>query len=214
MTVTLPQTAIEQTQRVVLEGISWETYQTLLREAGDQRATRFAYDRGVLEITMPSFWHEFLNRILEAMIRALAEESNLRIRGCGSTTIDREDLECGVEPDSCFYLGNVDRILGRRKIDFQTDPPPDLALEVDITSSSRRRFGIYLQLQIPELWRYTEAKGVMLYKLQDNEYVECEFSPRFPMISGAVLMQFLQLSETEDDIAVVRALREWLRQAR
>ncbi len=215
MTATLPQTAIEQTQRVVLQGISWETYQTLLREAGDRRATRFAYDQGVLEILMPSNFHEFLNRLLALIITGLVEELGMRIRNYGLTTLDREDLARGVEPDACFYIQHVDQVLDwRRKLDLQTDPPPDLALEVDITSSSRRRFGIYSQLQILEVWRYTEAKGLIIYKLQNNEYVECEFSPTFPMISGAMLVQFLDLSETEDDISVLRALRKWLKQAR
>lgn len=198
MTATLSE-ASKQTQHVILEGITWQTYQALLRDAGDHRSTRFAYDQGILEIIMPSTYHEFLNRILEAIIRALTEELNMRLRGCGSTTINREDLARGVEPDSCFYIQNVDRILGKRKIDFQSDPPPDLALEVDITSSSRRRFGIYLQLQIPEVWRYTEKQGIVIYQLQNGEYQECEFSPTFPMISGSSLMQFLNLVETEDD---------------
>lgn len=201
----------DQTQRVVLEGISWQTYQALLRDAGDHRSSRFAYDRGVLEIIMPSTFHEILNRLLEAIVRALTEELNLRIRGCGSTTIDREDLEQGVEPDSCFYIQSIDRILGKKKIDFRVDPSPDLAIEVDITSSSRRRFGIYLQLQIPEVWRYTEKQGVVIYQLQNGEYQECEFSPTFPIVSGSVLMQFLKLSETEDDNEVIRALRQWVR---
>ena len=135
----------------------------------------------------------------------------MRLRGYGSTTLNREDIQRGIEPDSCFYIQNVDRILGR-KLNFETDPPPDLAIEVDITSSSRRRFGIYLQLKILEVWRYTEQRGVIIYQLQNGEYVECEFSPTFPMLSGAVLMQFLQMAQTEDDNGIIRALRQWIRE--
>ena len=144
------------------------------------------------------------------MIRTLVEELGLRLRGYGSTTLDREDLEKGAEPDSCFYIQNVDRILGKT-LNLATDPPPDLAIEVDITSSSRRRFGIYLQLQIPEVWRYTQRQGITIYQLVDGDYQECEFSPTFPMVSGVVLMQFIQLAEEEDDISVIRALRQWVR---
>lgn len=161
---------------------------------------------------MPSDLHNFINRILEAIVRALTEELNMPLRGYGSTTLDREDLARGAEPDSCFYIQNVERILGQgRRLDFRTDPPPDLVIEVDINSTSKRRFGIYLTLQIPEMWRYTERQGAVIYQLRNGEYVECEFSPTFPMISGAVLGQFLQRAETEDDNSVIRALRQWLR---
>lgn len=210
MTITLIPSPRQHTQHILLEGVSWATYQALLNELGNHRASRLAYDRGVLEIIMPSDFHEVINRILEAIVRALAEELNLRLRGYGSTTLDREDLARGVEPDSCFYIQNVDRVLGK-KLDIQTDPPPDLAIEVDITSSSKRRFGTYLVLQIPEVWRYTERLGVVIYQRQDGQYVECEFSPTFPMISGSVLMQFLEQATSEDDTSVIRALRQWLR---
>jgi Uma2 family endonuclease len=213
MTITLLSDARQQTQHIIMRGIAWETYQRLLKDLGDHRSSRLAYDQGVLEIIMPSDLHEFINCILEAMIRALAEEFGLRLRGYGSTTLDREDLEKGAEPDSCFYIQNVDRILGK-KLNLATDPPPDLAIEVDITSSSRRRFGIYLQLQIPEVWRYTKSQGITIYQLVDGDYQECEFSPTFSMVSGAVLMQFIQLAEAEDDISVIRALRQWVRAAK
>jgi len=213
MTITLLSDARQQTQYIIMRGITWETYQRLLKDLGDHRSSRLAYDQGVLEIIMPSDLHEFINRILEAMIRALVEELGLRLRGYGSTTLDREDLEKGAEPDSCFYIQNVDRILGR-KLNLATDPPPDLAIEVDITSSSQRRFGIYLQLQIPEVWRYTKRQGITIYQLIDGDYQEREFSPTFSMVSGAVLMQFIQLAEEEDDISVIRALRQWIRAAK
>ncbi len=214
MTTALLQSSTQSDQRVVLEGVTWQTYQTLLKDLGDHRAALLAYDQGILEIVVPSDLHEFIGRMLEAIVRALTEELDMRLRGYGSTTLNREDLQRGIEPDSCFYIQNVDRILGRKlniKLNIKTDPPPDLAIEVDITSSSRRRFGIYLQLKIPEVWRYTEQRGTIIYQLQNGEYVECEFSPTFPIMSGAVLAQFLQLAETEDDNGIIRALRQWIR---
>ncbi|MEM9213295.1 MAG: Uma2 family endonuclease [Cyanobacteria bacterium P01_F01_bin.150] len=200
----------QQSQRVVLNDISWTTYRSLCRDLGTHRLSRLAYDRGVLEIVMPSELHEVINRLLALIVTMLTDELDLKIKGYGSTTLDREDLERGVEPDSCFYIQNVDRILGRQ-LDISVDPPPDLAIEVDITSSSQRRFGIYRQLQVPEIWRYTQTSGVIIYKFQDGEYVKCEFSPTFPMISGDVLMKSLEKSKTEDDNAIIRALRQWIR---
>ena len=210
MITTLLPSSHRQTQQVVWEGVTWQTYQALLQELGNQRSSRLAYDQGILEIIMPSELHEIINRLLELIITALTDELRMKIKGYGSITLDREDLARGVEPDSCFYIQNVERILGR-KLDISTDPPPNLAIEVDISSSSQRRFNIYLQLRIPEVWRYTQQDGMVIYQLQGNEYVECQFSPTFPYVSGATLWQFLQLAETEDDNGVIRALRQWLK---
>ncbi|PSO81909.1 MAG: hypothetical protein BRC45_10795 [Cyanobacteria bacterium QS_5_48_63] len=103
------------------------------------------------------------------------------------------------------------RTNSRAKVRHQHRSSPNLAIEVDISSSSQRRFNIYLQLRIPEVWRYTQQDGMVIYQLQGNEYVECQFSPTFPYVSGATLWQFLQLAETEDDNGVIRALRQWLK---
>ncbi|WP_421656496.1 Uma2 family endonuclease [Leptothermofonsia sp. ETS-13] len=218
MTATLHLPSSRQTQHVVLEGVTWQTYQALLKDLGNHRSSRLAYDQGILEIIMPSNLHEFINRLLALMVTALTDELSLKIRNCGSTTLDREDLNRGVEPDSCFYIQHVAEVLGKSRpgrpesrLHLSDDPPPDLAIEVDITSSSHRRFGIYLQLGIPEVWHYTEQSGITIFQLQAGEYVKCEFSPTFPMISGETLGQFLQLAETEDDNAVIRALRQWVR---
>jgi Uma2 family endonuclease len=198
------------TQIVVLQNISWQTYKSLLADLGEHRSSRLIYDRGILEIKMPSDLHELIKHLLERIVIALTEELNLSIKGFGSVTLDREDLEQGVEPDSCFYIQNADRIQGLN-LDITTNPPPDLVIEVDITSSSSRRFNVYKSLQIPEVWRYTK-QGLTFYQLQDREYVVCDFSPTFPIISTTVITQFLQQRETADDNTAIRALRKWLQE--
>lgn len=197
------------TQRVVLENVSWQTYRALLSDMGDHRASRLTYDQGTLEIKMPSKLHEIINRLLELIITALVEELGLSIKGYGSTTLDREDLQKGVEPDSCFFIQNAYRLQGLDP-DLPADLPPDLAVEVDITSSSTRRMGIYRQLKVPEVWRYTK-QGIMISRWSDEGYLPCEFSPTFPVISAAILEEFLQQRQTTDDIGVVRYVRAWIR---
>jgi len=206
---TLIQPANQITQQIALNGVSWQTYQALLNDLGDHRSSRLVYEQGILEIIMPSELHEIINRLLDRIVTALTEELDMKIRAYGSTTLEREDLLRGVEPDSCYYIQSVEQ-LRAKKLNLQTDPPPDLAIEVDITSSSKRRFGVYQQLQIPEVWRYTRSQGITIYQFCSGEYQEREFSPTFPMISGAVLAQFLQRSDTEDDNGVIRALRRSL----
>ncbi|MEZ2235036.1 Uma2 family endonuclease [Microcoleus sp.] len=209
MTVTTINPSAEKTtQLVVLSNISWQTYKSLLAEAGDKRSSRFSYSQGVLEIIMPSDLHETINCLLKRIVTALTEELDLKIKGFGSTTLNREDLKQGAEPDSCFYIQNVDRILGKR-LDISTDPPPDLVIEVDITSPSSNRFVVYTQLGIPEVWRY-RSQTVQIYQLQNREYISCDRSPTFPILSVAMLNQLLQMAETQDDNAIIRALRQWV----
>lgn len=194
--------------RAILQNISWQTYQALLTDMGGDRSTRLAYHHGVLEIRRLLGLHETINYILERLIIALTEELGLSIRGFGSTTLNREDLAAGAEPDCCFYIQNANRIRGR-EINLETDPPPDLVVEVD--SPSNRRLPIYRDLGVPEIWRYSSA-GMQIYKLQANEYLENEFSFAFPMISGKVIAQFLQQPESMDDNKLIREFRVWLRQ--
>ena len=210
MTVTTINPSPEKTtQRVVLSNISWPTYESLLAEAGDKRSSRFLYSQGVLEIIMPSDLHETINCLLKQFVTTLSDELKLKRKGFGSTTLNREDLKQGAEPDSCFYIQNVDRIRGR-KINLSIDPPPDLIIEVDLTSPSTNRFTIYKNLGVPEIWRYL-GEAVQFFQLQNGEYAICEYSGAFPIVSSGIINQFLQMAETEDDTTIIEGLRVWVR---
>jgi Uma2 family endonuclease len=206
-----PETIALNSSSPALHNISWQTYQAMLADMGEHRSIRLAYDRGILEIKMPLEFHEAINRLLERIIVTLTEELGLDVKSFGSTTFNRQDLEVGVEPDSCFYIQNA-HLVRRFQIDIAKDPAPDLVVEVDIHSSSSRRLRIYQQLGVPEIWRYTKA-GVKIYNLQDGAYLQQEYSITFPMISGEVLDRFLSLSEeSTDDNRLIREFRTWLRQ--
>lgn len=206
-----PQIAPDITGNVVLSNISWQTYQAMLADIGDRNSVRLVYDRGVLEIRMPSDVHEAINRLLARIVGVLAEELDLPLKEFGSVTLSCSDINKGAEPDSSFYVQNADRIQGNR-INISIDPPPDLIIEVDITNSSARSFAVYQQLGISEIWRYTKD-SVKIFQLQDRNYVECEFSAIFTMISGDILGHFLQMSSTENSTQIVRNVRQWLRES-
>ncbi|MHC4089359.1 MAG: Uma2 family endonuclease, partial [Planctomycetota bacterium] len=123
-------------QRVILQGVSWQTYERLLADFEDSHAAHFAYDQGVLEILVPSAKHEESNRTLALLIEMLALEMEMEIRNLGSTTFKRADMLRGFEPDTCFYIQHVEQISGKDEIDLTVDPPPDLVLEIDITHPS------------------------------------------------------------------------------
>ncbi|WP_272122169.1 Uma2 family endonuclease [Spirulina major] len=198
----------------MLPNVSWSTYQALLADLGSGRSTRLAYDRGSLEIIMPSDIHEILKHLLERIVAALTEEFELPIRGVGSVTLDREDLQKGAEPDAGFYIQNAAKVRGKT-IDLAIAPPPDLIIEVDIHSSSSRRLQIYQDLGVGEVWRATE-KTMQFYQLVTvdgrSEYQNCDRSPTFPLVTTEIIQQWLELAErAQDDNAMVRALRQWVR---
>lgn len=144
----------QTTQRVILRRVSWETYERLLAEHEQCSSPRFTYDRGVLEIMSPSIRHERLNRSIATMCEVIAEELHIELDNAGSTTFKRADLTRGFEPDSCFYVQNVERVRGRDQIDLTVDPPPDLVIEIDLSRSSLDRFPIFASIGVPEVWRY------------------------------------------------------------
>jgi Uma2 family endonuclease len=198
------------TQQVVLHDLSWDTYQAMLRDLGDERAARLAYDRGTLEITMPSDSHEIVKHLLERIVTALTVEFGLPIKGAGSVTLSRADLRQSVEPDACYYIRNASRVRGRH-LDLATDPPPDLAIEVDVTSASGRKLAIYARLGVPELWVYANGR-VTIHELQGEAYGQREESPTFPGVTATLITAWLEQGETEDDNSVVRQLRRWVRE--
>jgi Uma2 family endonuclease len=209
-------TLIQSPDRVILQNISWQTYQCLIRDFESEPAMRLTYDRGTLEIRMPLDPHETYKKLLGRLIEAATEELNLEIRSLGSRTCDREDLAKGLEPDQCYYIQNEALVRAVEQIDLAQFPPPDLAVEVDISSSSLNRFSIYADLGIPEVWRYT-GRSLTIYNLQGGNYVACDQSIALPMLRASDLTRFLNLrfpkDETQSPIgetSLVKQFRQWL----
>lgn len=197
-------------QRVVLHNVRWETYERLLAEHADSSAPRFTYDRGELEIMSPSPEHERVNRRLAQLVLALTEEMGIEAEDLGSTTYRREDLERGFEPDSCFYIENVELILGKDRVDPSVDPPPDLVIEIDITSPSIVKLPIYAQMGIPEVWRY-DGERLTMWKLEGPRYVEIAESRTLPSLPAVVVSDFAEEVKTTKRTAWLAAVREWAR---
>jgi Uma2 family endonuclease len=197
-------------QRVILHGVSWETYERLLAEHADRSAPRFAYDRGELEIMSPNPEHERTNRRISQLVLAVADEMGIAAEDLGSTTFRRKEFERGFEPDSCFYIQNEGLVRGKDRIDLAVDPPPDVVIEVDITSPSLNKFPVYAQLGIPEVWRYDGAR-MTIFGLTNGEYAEIPGSAALPSLTGEVLSRFVEESKTLERGARMRKVREWAR---
>ncbi|MDY6896917.1 MAG: Uma2 family endonuclease [Cyanobacteriota bacterium] len=197
-------------QRTVLHNISWETFETLLKETGEDRGSRFAYDGSTLEIMTPLFEHENPKINFDRFIFILAEELNIEIKSAGSTTLKRKIVRKGIEPDNCYYIQNELAVRGRETLDLTNSPAPDLAIEIDITSSSVDKFDIYSALGIGELWRY-DGKNLKFYQLVEEEYLEREYSIAFSLVSVKDISRFIEQSKTMGEIALLKSFRNWVK---
>ncbi len=195
-------------QSVHISGISWQTYESLLAEIGD-RQIRVTYNRGNLEIMVPSPEHEVYKEVLGRFVETLAEELDVKIQPLGSTTFKRPELS-GVEPDKCFYIQNISAIKGKKRIDMNQDPPPDLVVEIDITSRSENSLQIYADLGVPEVWIYNGVR-FRINRLENGEYVECEISLAFPSVAVLEIVRFLEQAETMDYLELIKSFRTWVK---
>ncbi|MBW4484839.1 MAG: Uma2 family endonuclease [Tildeniella torsiva UHER 1998/13D] len=211
MTATLatPLSQIELTPGSALRisGVAWESYIALLTELGDNRATRIAYDGGVLEIRMPGQLHEVINRLLASIIQALAEELGTEFNNLGSMRINRSDLAKGIEPDSCFYIQNAQAGQGL-ETSISPDLPPDLALEIDIASRSDSKLPIYLAIGVSEVWLYRQEMLSILVLRAGEYHVETQ-SQAFPSVTAGQLDQWVKLRKIGTDLTVIRAVRQF-----
>lgn len=197
-------------QRLLLAGVDWRTYGRMLR-VFDKRHLRLTYDRGALEIMTLSPEHECYKKLLGRMVETLTEELSLPVASFGSMTCRRRRKQRGLEPDDCYWIASEPQIHGRVHIDLRTDPPPDLALEIDITHSSLDRMAIYAALRVPEVWRF-DGQNVSFHVLgPDGRYVAVDRSLAFPNLTAADVTQFLFLRQQMDDNAVIRQFRAWVR---
>jgi len=200
-------------QLVILDNVSWETYERLITEHGERCGTRFTYDEGVLQIMVISSRHEMPNRTLATLVEVLAEEWSIDIQRLGSMTFRRKDLLKAFEPDSCFYIQHADAVMGNANIKLPVNPPPDLVIDVDITRESLNRFPIFAAVGIPEVWRFDGAR-VIFYRLESEAYIETTHSLALTTLDSDTATAFLSQSQTLKSTVWLRKVRDWARAQR
>jgi Uma2 family endonuclease len=210
MLVELRRITVPPGQTMVLRDVTWEEFERILEDLGEHRAARVAYDRGILEIMSPLPEPESDKETISDLVKALLEEFDIEFLALGSTTFKNKVMAQGIEPDQCFYIQNEAKVRGKRRLDLAIDPPPDLALEIDLTS--RTHTGIYAKLGVPELWQFEKGR-LQINVLQDGEYIDVTESRIFPG---------LPLKDTLEQYAVqiiqngrnktIRQFRSWIRE--
>ena len=197
-------------QRLLVRNLDWPEFERILTELGEHRASRIAYNQGILEIRMPTPEHEVDKELIGDIVKTLLDELEIDCECFGSTTFKQEAMNSGIEPDQCFYIQNHAQMRGKRRLDLSIDPSPDLAIEVDVTSKTQ--IDAYINLGVPELWVYTQNQ-LKIYTLQAGQYESVTISPTFPELPildwvTDVLVQSANLGRSP----ALRAFRKKVRQ--
>lgn len=195
-------------RRLVLHGVPWAHYDALL-ELFKDRPLRLTYDRGTLELMTPLSIHERYKMLIGRMIDVMTLEWGIRIVAVGSTTFRSEEARRGLEPDQCYYLASAAGVADWSRVDLDVDPPPDLAVEIDVTSDSALRLGVYAGLRIPEVWRF-DGETLEVLRLEGDAYRPVPTSVALPSAPIAEMARFLMRYNLGDDTAWTREFRDWL----
>ncbi|BAP55432.1 hypothetical protein THII_1135 [Thioploca ingrica] len=209
MQLTFNQIVIPPGRNLLLKDIDWSTLEELLEELGETRAARLSYSQGMLEIMVPLAEHEAGKEIIGDLVKVILEEWGIDFWALGSTTFKNSAMAQAIEADACFYIQHEAMVRGKKRIDLTNDPPPDLAIEIDI--SSRTRFDNYEKLGVPELWRY-DGEHLEINVLQNGHYVTSATSihfPQFPLVEA--IPQYMKQSQSVGRNATMKAFRAWVR---
>ncbi len=201
-------TLVQVEKRVSLPNLTWAKYQQILAALPQSRAAHLTYDRGTLEISVPSEEHEHASELIGLLIRILAVEMGLKLKSIRSTTLDREDLDRAAEPDNAYYIQNQPQVAGRT-VDLTIDPLPDLVVEVDLAHTDIDKNRLYASLGIPEFWRF-DGPVWRIYQRQGETYQECDRSPTFPVVDKADFYQFLAQAQ-QDEVEAEIQFRTWVK---
>jgi len=193
------------TSSILLRGVSWETYQTLRNEEANDHV-RMTYDGGDLELMSPMKKHGKITTLLGLMIYEWTQLRRIEIESGGNMTCDREDLKKGLEPDLCYWIAHEELVRDKDKIDFLVDPPPDLALEIEVSRSAIPKLPIYQALRIPEVWRWRGKVEVLV--LDDaGAYVVRSDSAALPGFPFPLAESFLDRRKSMGDTTLMKQFK-------
>lgn len=204
MSVTIPIQAIELTpgSHISIHNISWQDFEEILTNLGEKRNTRVAYYQETLEIMSPLALHERPHRIIADIVKVILDSQGREWDDFGSTTLKRPQI-AGIEPDTCFYIQNANRVKGCINMNLSIYPPPDLAIEAGVTSKTT--LNAYIAIGVPEVWIYKERQ-LTINILNENSYISSSTSLVFPNLP--IIQLIPQLVQKAIDEGTSKMLRE------
>jgi len=205
-----PATAPRGESRIMIHGVGWEGYELLLKVIGDRPSPRLAYLNGDVELMSPGSTHETLGERFGWIIYEIAMGLELPCQPAGQTTYRRQDVERGIEGDETFYLANEARVRDNQEINLEVDPPPDLAIEVEITRPAANRLAIYAGLMVPEVW-ICDGQSLRFLRLSpEGSYDQVEMSEAIPGLTAADVLPWVHRPPRIAEMHWMRQLRDWV----
>lgn len=208
VTLQIRQIRVPEGQTIEIQDVSWSEFEDILQDLDEKRNTRIAYSNGVLSIVAPLPAHEISKACIGDFVKILLAELDRNYLSLGSTTFKNKRMKKAVEPDDCFYIRDFERVLGKVRLDMNVDPPPELAIEVDLTSKTQLE--AYEGLGVGELWRYDAGK-LRIDCLQEEQYIEVERSSIFPSwVTKQSIEGFLRRAMSVGQGKANKEFRRWV----
>jgi Uma2 family endonuclease len=193
----------------IFRNIAWDEYKTIVKELGHAPRIRMAYDKGILQIMTTSPKHERIAAMFGWLVLEISKELRQHLESIRSATLMNEAVRKGTEADDCFYIQHASQVVGK-DIDFDIDPPPDLAIEVNITSPSLKKFPIYAALGVPEIWKYKRGR-TRFYQLVDSDYQEISHSLAFPFLTPDAITEYVHKGLEKGQVPTLLEFADWVR---
>lgn len=205
-------------QCVILDGLNWKGYLTLLRLKGERCYPKIVYLDGTAWLMSPAFPHEMYKKRLGHFLMVVVEELDIPCIPAGATTYRRRKKRGGVEADESFYLEHVPQIQIqirakglKENINLKTDPPPDLVVEVVWTHSAEASIPVYRRLGVPEVWAFDAPNLRILVLGADGRYAESATSRAFPFLTAAEIANWITRPVEDSETDWMKAIRYWAR---
>lgn len=198
-------------ERILLQGVSWDAF-IALNQGGAGNLYRLTYEKGTLAIMSSDHAHEQYAALLGQMIETFTEEMNVSRHSGRSTIFAKAALQCGLKPDECYWIQNESALRGKKVFNPESDPPPDLSVEIDLERRSLERLRIYAQLRVPEVWCF-DGESLTIHLLQSRgDYALSLNSVALPGLPPEEIVHYLQLSNDMDEVGWIRSFRAWVRE--
>ncbi len=191
---------------LVVNDFSWDEYELLIQDLDGRRSPRLSYDCGRLEVVSISPRHDAYDRMVDTFVREFSEALNLDVQAYGQATWKLKSAGKGAESDCCYYIQNARKVIGKDEIPLESNPPPDIVVEIDITTDSMRKLGIYAGLGVPEVWIF-DGKVFHFYELLDGKYAEVPGSKCIPGLTGAPMLEAFAIAKTEGQTKAMKVFR-------
>jgi Uma2 family endonuclease len=199
-------------QHLFLSNVSWDGYIAIGKALSDRASLRITYDRGSIELMTTSREHEVYKKWLGRFVEIIAEELHRLIAPGGNMTMQREDLQRGLEGDDIFWVEHEAQMRRKLTWDPYVDPPPDLALEIEVSRSVLDRLAIYAALKVPEVWSFDGSQLHIRCLDANGVYQLSETSRAFPEVPLAEIVRFLAPEQRSDYLSAMQEFRVWLQQ--